>query len=57
MPAYAMRGVWLPLLPGFVWLTLSSFLLGLAESFIWGVLLGVIFVPIYNYLVEKFKEI
>ncbi len=54
LPAYAMRNTWSPLLPGFVWLTPSSFLLGLAESFVWGVLLGVIFVPIYNYLVERF---
>ncbi|MFU8767997.1 MAG: DUF5676 family membrane protein [Candidatus Methanoperedens sp.] len=43
-------------LPGFTWFTPASFMLGLAESFIWGVLFGVIFVPIYNYLADKFKK-
>ncbi len=55
LPAYAMNSAWSPLLPGFTWLTLSSFLLGLAESFVWGLLLGVIFVPIYNYFVDRFE--
>lgn len=54
LPAYAMKSAWSPLLPGFTWLTLSGFLLGLAESFIWGLLLGVIFVPIYNYFMDRF---
>ncbi len=55
-PVYEMRKVWSFLLPGFTWLTTSSFLLGLAESFIWGLLLGVIFVPIYNYFSGRFEE-
>lgn len=55
-PVYEMRRAWSLLLPGFTWLTPLSFLLGLAESFIWGLLLGVIFVPIYNYFNEKFDE-
>jgi hypothetical protein len=55
-PVYEMRRVWSLLLPGFTWLTPYSFLLGLAESFIWGLLLGVIFVPIYNYFSERFEE-
>lgn len=55
-PVYDMRRAWSLLLPGFTWLTPSSFLLGLAESFIWGLLLGVIFVPIYNYFSDRFEE-
>ncbi|NJD54569.1 MAG: hypothetical protein FIB07_17125 [Candidatus Methanoperedens sp.] len=55
-PVYEMRKVWSLLLPGFTWLTPSSFLLGLAESFIWGVLSGFIFVPIYNYFNKIFAE-
>lgn len=55
-PVYEMRRAWSLLLPGFTWLTPSSFLLGLAESFIWGMLLGIIFVPIYNYFNERFAE-
>lgn len=56
LPVYTMRSAWSPLLPGFIWLTPLSFLLGLAESFIWGLLLGVIFVPIYNYFSDRFEE-
>ncbi|NJD78557.1 MAG: hypothetical protein FIB08_15935 [Candidatus Methanoperedens sp.] len=55
-PVYEMRKVWSLLLPGFVWLTPLSFLLGLVESFIWGLLLGIIFVPIYNYFNDRFEE-
>ncbi|KAB2947717.1 MAG: hypothetical protein MPEBLZ_02741 [Candidatus Methanoperedens nitroreducens] len=55
-PVYEMRRVWPLLLPGFTWLTPSSFLLGLAESFVWGLLAGIIFVPIYNYFVGRFAE-
>lgn len=55
-PVYEMRRVWSLLLPGFNWLTTSSFLLGLAESFIWGLLSGIIFVPIYNYFSDRFEE-
>lgn len=39
-PGYAMRAAWAPLLPGFVWLTGSGFLLGLVESVAYGALLG-----------------
>ena len=54
-PVYEMRKVWSLLLPGFTWLTPSSFLLGLAESFIWGLLIGIILVPIYNYFAKRFE--
>ncbi len=40
VPRYAMHGVWGPLLPGFTWLTWSSFLLGMAESLLYGALFG-----------------
>ena len=39
-PAYAMRRVWAPLFPGFRWLSVGTFLLGLAESLVYGALLG-----------------
>ena len=35
-------------LPAFRWLTVGSFLLGLAESFLWGAYIGLVFVPIHN---------
>lgn len=35
-------------LPGFRWLTLPGFFVGLVESFLWGAYVGLVFVPIYN---------
>jgi hypothetical protein len=36
-------------LPAFKWLTLGGFFLGLIESFLYGIYIGVFFVPIYNF--------
>jgi hypothetical protein len=36
------------ILPAFKWLTWLGFLLGLLESFVFGVYAGLVFVPIYN---------
>ena len=44
-----MYEVWLKLLPGFTWLTWGSFFLGLAESFLYGIYFGLVFVPLYNF--------
>lgn len=55
-PGMAMHSVWARLLPGFVWLTPGSFLLGLIESFLYGVFFAIIFVPIYNFLGVVFAE-
>jgi len=35
-PDWAMRAAWAPFLPGFEWLTVGSFFLGLVESFVYG---------------------
>ena len=40
-------------LPAFQWLTWWGFLLGLIESFLWGFYLGIVFVPIHNWLHRK----
>jgi hypothetical protein len=47
LPDFAMNRVWAPLFPGFLWLTLGSFVVGLLESVMYGVLLGwlVVWVP------------
>ena len=37
-------------LPAFKWLTWWGFLLGLAESFLYGVYAGLVFSPVYNWL-------
>ncbi len=38
------------MLPAFKWLTFWGFFLGLIESFLYGVYVGLVFVPIYNFL-------
>jgi hypothetical protein len=44
-------------LPGFRWLSPASFVLGLVESFLWGVYLGAVFTPIYNFVLKGFRGI
>jgi hypothetical protein len=41
------------ILPAFKWLTFGGFLLGLIESFLYGVYVGIVFVPIYNFINRK----
>jgi len=41
------------LLPAFKWLTWWGFLLGLVESFLYGVYAGLVYVPIYNFLKRR----
>lgn len=47
-PAQAMFHVWQGLLPGFVWISWSSFLLGLVESYAYGWYVALVWVPLYN---------
>ncbi len=42
-------------LPGFRWLTWWGFLLGLVESFLYGVYAAIVYVPIYNWLTKRFR--
>ena len=47
-PQIAMYRNWQALLPGFTWLSWSSFLLGLVESYGYGWYVTLIWVPLYN---------
>lgn len=40
-------------LPGFKWLTIGSFFIGLVESFLYGVYAGLVYAPIYNFYNRK----
>jgi hypothetical protein len=40
-------------LPGFEWLTFRGFLIGLVKSFLYGALVGLVYVPIYNMLARR----
>ena len=42
------------LLPAFHWLTWWGFLLGLIESFLYGVYAGLVYVPLYNFFSRCF---
>jgi hypothetical protein len=52
-PAHAMFQAWQKLLPGFHWLTLGSFFLGLAESYAYGWYIALIWAPLYNVFALK----
>jgi hypothetical protein len=41
------------ILPAFKWLTWWGFLLGLVESFLYGVYAGLVFCPVYNWLYRR----
>jgi len=43
-------------LPAFKWLSVGSFALGLVESFLFGVYVGVVYVPIRNYFTSRFEK-
>jgi len=50
LPQMAMYRSWQALLPGFTWISWSSFLLGLVESYGYGWYFTLIWVPLYNVL-------
>ena len=50
-----MYEAWLKLLPGFTWLTWPSFLLGLVETFLYGIYVGLVFAPLYNLFGSAFS--
>ena len=43
-------------LPGFEWLTAKGFVIGLVKSFLYGALLGLVYVPVHNALARRFGE-
>ena len=49
VPDSGLHKPWLQFLPGFTWLTLPSFILGLCETFFYGLYAGLVFVPLYNF--------
>jgi hypothetical protein len=55
-PDQAMYKSWLRLLPGFTWLSWSSFFLGLAESFGYGWYVALIFAPLYNFFAARINQ-
>ncbi len=51
-----MHGFLEQVLPGFKWLTLQGFFIGLVESFLYGAYAGLVYVPIYNFFARRFDR-
>jgi hypothetical protein len=43
-------------LPGFKWLSWPGFFIGLIESFLYGAYAGLVYCPIYNWLLTRFGD-
>ncbi len=43
-------------LPGFKWGSFPRFFVGLVESFLYGAYAGLFYVPIYNFLLQRFGK-
>ena len=54
--ALHMHGFLELILPGFTWLSMGSALLGLVESFLFGVYAGVVYVPVYNFFTRRLGQ-
>ena len=52
-PGGGLHQPWLQFLPGFTWLTLPSFLLGLVEVIAYGWYSALIFAPLFNLVVAR----
>ncbi|MFQ5523458.1 MAG: hypothetical protein ACE5F5_07755 [Acidimicrobiia bacterium] len=52
-PQWAMREAWAPYLPGFEWLTVGSFFLGLVEALAYGFWFALV-VPACRWLADRY---
>jgi len=52
-PSVAMYKAWLGLLPWVNWISISGFLLGLVETFLYGWFVALIFAPLFNAFARK----
>lgn len=48
-----MYRAWVELLPGFTWISWGSFLLGLGETVVYGIFIGLVYAPLYNFFRVK----
>lgn len=51
-----MKAILEQMFPAFRWLTWWGFLLGFAESFLYGAYAGLVFVPLYNWFAARWGE-
>lgn len=58
VPEKLHMAMWLEgVLPGFTWLTLPGFFLGLLEAFLYGAYAGLVFTPIYNACQRRWGDV
>jgi 2TM family of unknown function (DUF5676) len=55
-PALAMNPSWGSLLPGFTWISWSSFFLGLVETFAYGWYVALVFAPLFNLFSARYSQ-
>jgi hypothetical protein len=55
-PEFAMHQSWHSLLPGFEWISWTSFFLGAFESYLYGWFVAIIWVPIFNFTLLKYVK-
>lgn len=53
VPDGGMHRPWLQFFPGFEWLTLKGFIIGLVEAFIYGWYVAFLFGWLYNFFAER----
>ncbi len=56
IPDWEMHRPWLQFFPGFEWLTIQGFVIGLVEAFIYGWYVAVVFGPLYNFFAGSGKS-
>ncbi len=53
VPDKAPHMIWLQFLPGFEWMSWGSYFLGLAETFVYGWYVALVFAPLYNHFATR----
>jgi hypothetical protein len=54
-PGQGLHQAWLQFLPGFEW-TWTGYFIGLAENFVYGWYVALVFAPLYNWFAEKWAS-
>lgn len=52
-PAMHMHEAWEMIMPGFHWISLPAFLIGLAWAYAYGWYTALVFVPLYNFFYKR----
>lgn len=54
-PSWALHEPWLQFFPGFEWLTLRGFLIGLVESIVYGWYVALVFGALFNWFARRWQ--